>query len=84
MREYSAAACECGRCEQRVHEIEAALSFWQQRLYRATTDMLLVVYAELEAGDVDAAQDDVRTFLEFLGERSETGESLDFETEGHA
>jgi hypothetical protein len=33
---------------------------------------------------VDAAQDDVRTFLEFLGERFETGESLDFETEGHA
>jgi hypothetical protein len=46
--------------------------------------MLIVVYADLEAGDVDAAQDDVRTFLEFLGERFETGESLDFETEGHA
>lgn len=84
MREHSAAACECGRCEERLSEIETALSFWQQRLYKATTDMLLVVYADLEAGDVDAAQDDVRTFLEFLGERFETGESLDFETEGHA
>ena len=83
MRETSA-ACQCGRCDEKLVEIEAALSFWQQRLYKATTDMLLVVYADLEAGDVDAAQDDVRTFLEFLGERFETGESLDFETEGHA
>ena len=84
MGDYSAAPCRCGKCDQRLSEIETALSFWQQRLYRATTDMLLVVYANLEAGDVDAAQDDVRTFLEFLGERFETGESLDFETEGHA
>jgi hypothetical protein len=84
MREYSAALCECGGCEERLTEIQTALSFWQQRLYRATTDMLMVVYADLESGDVDAAQDDVRIFLEFLGERFETGESLDFETEGHA
>ena len=84
MRDTSAAACQCGRCDEKLVEIETALSFWQQRLYKATTDMLLVVYADLEAGDVDAAQDDVRTFLEFLGERFETGESLDFETEGHA
>ncbi len=84
MRDYSAALCECGRCEERLTDIEMALSFWQQRLYKATSDMLLVVYADLESGDVDAAQDDVRTFLEFLGERFETGESLDFETEGHA
>jgi hypothetical protein len=84
MADYSAALCECGRCEERLTEIETALSFWQQRLYKATSDMLIVVYADLEAGDVDAAQDDVRTFLEFLGERFETGESLDFETEGHA
>ena len=84
MRDTSAAACQCGRCDEKLVEIEMALSFWQQRLYKATTDMLLVVYADLEAGDVDAAQDDVRTFLEFLGERFETGESLDFETEGHA
>ena len=84
MRDTSAAACQCGRCDAELVEIETALSFWQQRLYKATTDMLLVVYADLEAGDVDAAQDDVRTFLEFLGERFETGESLDFETEGHA
>ena len=77
MREQAAAAaCECGRCEERLTEIETALSFWQQRLYKATTDMLLVVYADLEAGDLDAAQDDVRSFLEFLGERVESGESL--------
>ena len=84
MRETSAARCKCGECEERLSEIEMALSFWQQRLYKATSDMLMVVYADLESGDVDAAQDDVRTFLEFLGERFETGESLDFETEGHA
>jgi hypothetical protein len=84
MGDYSAAPCSCGRCEAKLSEIETALSFWQQRLYKATSDRLLVVYADLESGDVDAAQDDVRTFLEFLGERFETGESLDFETEGHA
>ena len=43
MRDTSAAACQCGRCDEKLVEIETALSFWQQRLYKATTDMLLVV-----------------------------------------
>ncbi len=61
-----------------------SLAFWQQRLYKATTDMLLVVYRDLESGDIEAAQEDVRAFLEFMSCRMSADEPMDFETEGNA
>lgn len=61
-----------------------SLSFWQQRLYKATSDMLLVVYRDLENGDVEAAQEDVRSFLEFMSCRLSADYPMDFEVEGSA
>ena len=84
MRDDSFCSCECGECQRRLEDIETSLSFWQQRLYKATSDMLLVVYQDLECGDVEAAQEDVRTFLELLAGRTNIDDPVDFEVQGNA
>ena len=84
MGDYSSSPCECGECQRRLEDIEEALTFWQRRLYKTTTEMLLVVYQDLECGDVDAAQEDIRMFLELFPERSTLGDSVDFGVGGNA
>ena len=84
MGDYSPSPCECGECRRRLGDIEKALTFWQQRLYKAMTEMLLVVHQDLECGDIDAAQEDIRTFLELFAERSTLGYPVDFGVGGHA
>ncbi len=84
MGDYSLSPCECGECQRKLAEIADGLTFWQQRLYKATTEMLLVVYQDLECGDVDAAREDIRTFLELYAERSTLGEPADFGVGGNA
>ncbi len=84
MGDYSPSPCECGECQRRLGDIEDALTFWQQRLYKATTEMLLVVYQDLECGDVDAAQEDIRAFLELFAERSTLGNPVYFGDRGNA